>query len=58
MTLYKVEEYSGKGRRKLLLFPSLPAMVLCGFLLSLGGGGKDSVSFMFITVGQSLPGEG
>lgn len=42
MTLYKVEEYSGKGRRKLLLFPSLPAMVLCGFLLSLGGEGKDS----------------
>lgn len=32
----------GKGRRKLFLFPSLPAMVLCGFLLSLGGGGKES----------------
>ena len=28
------------------------------WLFSLRGGGKDSVSFMFITVGQSLPGEG
>lgn len=30
----------GNGRKKLFLFPGLPAMILCGFVLGLVGGGK------------------